>query len=137
MDTPTLLLVLVGVVLILLDQHRRAQKREAIRQDEARAARAEVSTPPVVVPTAQLEAPATESAPAILVVAENPDSAKPERKKKRRPLLAAAESASSSAKPMPGVLGLLKQRDALASAFVLSEILDVPLSRRRARSRGR
>ncbi|MBI2805080.1 MAG: hypothetical protein HYX68_08880 [Planctomycetes bacterium] len=52
---------------------------------------------------------------------------KRKRKKVKRP---AARACAPTLTPIQAVLGMLKQKDALATAFVLREILDAPVSRR-------
>jgi hypothetical protein len=121
-------LVILGVVaVILLILLRRASREQEIVRPREETAKLLLPPVAVVVPIAgvlpKLETPIPAAAPVII-------GAPPVEVKKRSvrtlpPVVAAPEPTT-----IDTVLGLLKNRESLAAAFLLREILDPPLSRR-------
>ncbi len=91
-----------------------------------RATRTELARPavPIAEPMPVVEPKAVVTPPPLVVAPAKP------KKRKRAPIIPAATS-SPPPTTIHKVLGMLKDKDALATAFLLREILDQPTARRR------
>ena len=142
METPIFLAVLAAVVLALLYQIYREQRKDAAPKREAAALQiVEVPVAVTIAPSPiepKVEEPASLSLPSpvlppVVVKIAAAERPHPQVARKPKPVVVATEASQTAVSTVTKVLGMLKQRDSLAAAFLLREIFDPPVSRRRRR----